>query len=308
MPPKRVRKPRAKPAILKPATPPPTPLPPPPVLTNLEQTYEASNWLYSASSIRQVAQSQVIQAEVELAMHRRVIERDTEAQSDLAAIREKVIADEEYLKEAQSRLQAAKGEENAAIKRVSNLYAALSGREKEEYDKTKGQGRRLEKRNAGLQAQVAKDQHRQSQRNQVEEWYQLTEIAFENYSQIKVFPTPPALYHCNKDQCRRSVHAAKFALGMCSCDLKEVFRVYSTYHQDFDPNEERKRWHPDLFSGCQDKRMREMAEEIFKVLGEMKPKLHEVGCSLCDNLEGFCNKYRAKLQLLKEGDLAISDR
>ncbi|KAF7193342.1 hypothetical protein HII31_05321 [Pseudocercospora fuligena] len=178
-----------------------------------------------------------------------------------------------YLEEVRSRLQVAKSEESAAIKKVSGLYAALSRDEKEEYDVMRAQEQELKTKNAISQAQTTQEQRRQSERDQVEQWYQSTEIAFKDYSQIEVFPTPAALYHCDKDYCHRSVHAAKkFALGICPCDLKHVFHVYATYHQDFDPNKEKKRWHPDRFSGCQDKRMQEMAKEVFVVLGEMKLK------------------------------------
>ncbi|KXT07062.1 hypothetical protein AC579_5874 [Pseudocercospora musae] len=274
MPPKkRGRKPRAKPATPKPATPPPTPPPLPLVLTNLERACEASSQLDSTISARQYAQSRLFRAEVEHRELGRVIERGAGMQSIPAADYRREEVTGKYLEEVRSRLPVAKSEERAAIKKVSELYEALSSEEKQEYDKTKAQERRVEAENAASQAQIAQDQRHQSERVQVEVWYQSTEIGFKNYSQIKVFPMPPALYHCDKEYCRRSVYAAKkFALGMCPCDVKEVFRIYSTYHQDFDPNKEKKRWHPDGFSGCQDKRMQEMAKEIFVVLGEMQAK------------------------------------
>ncbi|KXS93882.1 hypothetical protein AC578_5496 [Pseudocercospora eumusae] len=266
MPPKkRGRKPRAKPVTQKPATPPPTP----PVPTNLERAYEASSQLDSAISARQYAQSRVHQVEVKHRELCRVVDRGTRVQSVSAADHRREKLTWTYLEEVRSRLQVAKSEESAAIKKVSELFEALSGEEKEEYDKTKAQERRLGANNAALQAQIAQ-QRRQSERDQVEEWYQSTEVAFKNYSQIQIFPTPPALYHCDKDCCRRTVYAVeRLALGMCPCELKEVFYIYLTCHKDFDPNKEKKRWHPDRFSGCRDKRMQEMAKEIFVVLEEM---------------------------------------
>lgn len=100
-------------------------------------------------------------------------------------------------------------------------------------------------------------------------WRQAVKVAFADYANIKMFPEPPAIGHCEEASCRHGERKLK----ACACKVKRAFRKAKV-----NCKLERVRWHPDRFSRCQNAEMVKQAEEVFKVVSRLYEAEKQVSC------------------------------
>lgn len=123
-----------------------------------------------------------------------------------------------------------------------------------------------ERKHRARPIQSSSQQTRQAQQRQIEAWYKSTETGFERYADLRIFPVPPTLFRCQEEKCQLE----PFALGVCPCNVNEVFRRYMAKRPGHSVRKESFRWHPDRFSPCPEayrEVFKSMASEIFIVLG-----------------------------------------
>lgn len=114
--------------------------------------------------------------------------------------------------------------------------------------------------NRNHQALIAQQRELQSYQS----WKYEVDVAFTDYANIQIFPSPPAgPAPCPKPTCA----AKERELDVCDCQIQRVFAVLGA-----DLKAERRAWHPDRFAACTEEKRQEFmakAKEVFQVVDRM---------------------------------------
>lgn len=160
----------------------------------------------------------------------------------------------------------------ARARAEERLREARERRQKEQQEQQQNEAREKARRQQEQNRKQTETKKQQTSRPTLTHaacnaWKTRADAVLINFAELKFFPKPPVSGTCDKHSCVAGKETR--ALEACPCDIQAVFEMLKS---TVSLKDERRKWHPDRFSACQeDKRekFQEVAKEIFILVDAM---------------------------------------